>query len=240
MSLVDFTQDATDHGCLHIAVMPLGEASGVLYAALVDVLRALPPVQLQEPKGTVLFLRFLSTLPKWASDSTRWEELTAYKQILGVLAISQCQDLADLESVKEGFKICSDKFRRTLCDSRCIVYGPKRALEEHTDARKGFSLIDCEVDQESFTKKDLESTVEDVSEIVYEFARSIHAILSSRIREYEKQIGGAQSQGRVELKRLRTPFDAKPEGVVDHDDREREVPGEPRYVCSEFLGVHRS
>ena len=88
MSLVDFTQEAADHGCLNIAVMAVGEAIEPLYAAVMDQLSSLPPIPLQDPSlatsTVVVFPRFLpvQTLPRWATDSPRWKEFAAHKQVI--------------------------------------------------------------------------------------------------------------------------------------------------------------
>ena len=218
MSVIDFSQDARDHGRLHVAVFPLGDTSGPLYAAVTEALQAMSPIILAEPKGTVIFLRFLSPLPKWSRDGTHWEDFTAYKQILGVLTIAQCHDADDLLNIHSGFKAKCEQFKRTLCDSRCVVYGPKEQLQNSADSRKGFSLIDLGAEHDTFTSEDL--SVEALEEIVSDFALSIYVTLKSRIGEFVKSYGGGG--GRTDqVKLLKTPFEFKD---PDHD----EVPGEPR------------
>ena len=218
MSIIDFSQDARDHGCLHVAVFPLGETSGSLYGVVVDALQAMPPIVLAEPKGTVVFLRFLSSLPKWSTDSTHWEDFTAYKQIVGVLTIAQCHDMDDLSKVQSGFKAQCDRFKRILCDSRCVIYGPKEKLQNYADSRKGFNFIDLDDEHENFSKENI--TVQALEDIVSDFALSMYVILKSRIGEFVKSYGGGG--GRTDqVKLLKTPFEFKD---PDHD----EVPGESR------------
>ena len=94
MSLVDFTQEACNHGSFNIAVMAVGEASGQLYAAVTDQLSSLPPIPLKD-EGTpstatvVVFPRFLPILnrplPRWATDGQRWEEFAPHKQVCPAL-----------------------------------------------------------------------------------------------------------------------------------------------------------
>ena len=224
MSHVDFSQDAKDHGCIHIAVEPLGETSGPIFAATLDILQNMTAIHLTtDLKGnTVLFLRFLSTLPRWATDDVKWGDLAAYKQVLGVLAITQCHDIDDVANIQAGFKQNCHKFHRTLCNSRCIVYGPKKVLEDCIDPKKGFHLIDCSLDHEAFTKVDI--NVQGLEEIVTDFVRSIHITLKSQIGEFSKQVG---SLGRApdQVKLLRTPFD-----LSVAKDRAETEPGEPRLV----------
>lgn len=88
MSLVDFTQEAADHGCLNIVVVPAGEAIDSLYNAVMDQLSLLPPIPLQDPSlatsTVVVFPRFLpfQALPRWATESSRWKEFSAHKQVI--------------------------------------------------------------------------------------------------------------------------------------------------------------
>ena len=81
--------------------------------------------------------------------------LTYIIQVLGVLVVAQCHDKDDLRNVEVGFKESCAQFQRTLCDSRCVIYGPKKALEGKVDSHKGYCVIDCNVDMESFTKDDV-------------------------------------------------------------------------------------
>ncbi len=233
MSIVDFSQDAKDHGCLHIAVVALGEACGPIVATVKEFLQTMTAVQLKKgnESSSVAFLRFLEALPRWATDGrgTRWEDFTAYKQIVGVLAIAQCHDNEDVPTVKSDFKRYCSKFKRTLCDSRCIVYGPRRSLTKGIDSRDGLHLIDCDVDHQAFEQEDL--NVEGLEEVVTEFAQSIQATLKSRIGEFVKAYGG---QGRLEvLKPLKTPFtiDTQPARTSKEPGQENEefTAGEPRY-----------
>ncbi len=218
MSLVDFSQDAQDQGCIHIIVEALSEASSVLCKNVLDYLCKLPPLQL---KGTVLFLRFLDArnLPTWATDNPKckWDEFSAHKQVLGVLAISKCSDTDDLDNAKAGFgKVCA-KLKSTHCNTKCVIYGPKKYLEQHVDSAKGYHLIDCGLDQEDCDvhRKDLEETVND-------FAGLINVSLREMIEQEENILFN-----RLELpKLLRSPCELR-EGCSREDDQSG---GEARYT----------
>ena len=217
MSLVDFNQEVNDHGCLHIAVIALGDASAALFQAVMNELSLLPPIQLVEPKGTVLFLRFLDSLelPSWALGGPKWNEFSAHKQILGVLGISQCLDIDDLDNVKAGFKSYCAKFKSSLCDSRCIVYGSRTEIGQHLDPRKGYRLVDLNSEQELYTSGDI--NVDAVQEIVTDFALAIYITVKSRIAQLEKNV--LTSLGRSEsLKLLKSPFELKEFSRSDEDD----------------------
>ena len=223
MSLIDFNQEAKDQGCLHIAVIALGDASAALFQAVMKELSLLPPIQLVEPKGTVLFLRFLNSveLPSWALVGPKWNEFSAHKQILGVLGISQCLDVDDLDNVMAGFKSYCAKFKSSLCDSRCIVYGSRTEMRQHLDPRKGYRLVDLNSEQESYTSGDI--NVDDIQEIVTDFALAIYITLKSRIVQLEKNISSAL--GRSEsVKLLKSPFESKEFSRPDEDAIARLAP----------------
>ena len=133
--------------------------------------------------------------------------LTYLIQVLGVLVVAQCHDKDDLHNVKVGFKESCDRFQRTLCDSRCVIYGPKKALEGEVDSHKGYCVIDCNVDLESFTKDDV--NVDDLFKVVMDFSRMIYITLKSRIA----------SLHRLEnLKVLRSPYE---EGLQEQSQDSR-------------------
>ena len=116
--------------------------------------------------------------------------------MLGVLVVAQCHDKDDLRNVEVGFKESCAQFQRTLCDSRCVIYGPKKALEGKVDSHKGYCVIDCNVDMESFTKDDVNA--DDLFKVVTDFSRMIYITLKSRIA----------SLHRLEsLKVLRSPYE---------------------------------
>lgn len=122
--------------------------------------------------------------------------LTYIIQVLGVLVMAQCHDKDDLRNVEVGFKESCAQFQRTLCDSRCVIYGPKKALEGKVDSHKGYCVIDCNVDMESFTKDDVNA--DDLFKVVTDFSRMIYITLKSRIG----------SLHRLEsLKVLRSPYE---------------------------------
>ena len=133
--------------------------------------------------------------------------LTCLIQVLGVLVVAPCHDKDDLHNVKDGFKKSCDQFQRTLCDSRCVIYGPKKALEGEVDSHKGYCVIDCNVDLESFTKDDV--NVDDLFKVVMDFSRMIYITLKSRIA----------SLHRLEnLKVLRSPYE---EGLQEQSQDSR-------------------
>lgn len=219
MSLIDFTQDAQDQGCMHIVVAALSdkEARTPFDKDVLDCLCKLPPIQLAEPKGTVLFLRFLDAqnLPKWASDGPKWDEFSAHKQVLGVLVVCQCLDTDDLDNAKAGFGKACAKFKSTFCDTnKCIIYGPKKHLEQYVDPRKGYCLIDCNLDQEQCTV-----CREDLEEIVTDFALSIYVTLKSKIGQIEKGMTNRLEQ----LKALKSPCEQREPGSHEDDQSSGEA-----------------
>ena len=231
MSLIDFSQDIQDHGCFHIMVTPLGNASGALYASVLNELQKFPPIQPSEPKGTVVFLKFLSynALPKWAEDSkSKWKEFLAHKQILGVLGITQCQDIDDFYNIKAGFRESRERFKGTLCDYKCFVFVPeKEGFKEHIGTGgKEFCLISCNIDPEASTIKDVRVPVGKVEEGVTDLAESIYRVLNARKGEFIERYGGARSE---QVKLLKTPSDCSDTSRGQDSD---DIPGEPRYVVN--------
>jgi len=200
MSLIDFTQKARHQGCLHIVVKNLTEEQDVFYEKVLHALQKLPPIQLTEPKGHVLFPRFLDSgqLPSWASNGHKWNEFSPYKQLLGVLCICKCNDLDDFANSMAGFKSYSSQCKSDLCDSRCIIYGPKSELEGAiTEDRRAFHIIDSGCDEDSSEDINLSS----LSESVVEFAIGIRSKIQSRIASLEKSV--------TVPKLLRSPFESK-------------------------------
>ena len=204
MSSVDFKQEAKHHGFIHIAVKDLGEEPGSFFGNVLKALAELPPIQLVEPKGTVLFLRFLNSLelPPWALGGLKWSDFCAHKQILGVLGVSKCYDLDDLDNVLAGFKLYTANFKSSLCQSRCFIYGSKTELEGgNIDPKKGHRLIDCNTVNR--TTDGIKSDV--LTKEINDFARSIYDTLINEISDLEKclEIGGSP------VKFLRSPFESK-------------------------------
>ena len=124
-----------------------------------------------------------------------------------MLVVTQCLDVDDLTSVMVDFKEACAPFQQTLCDSRCIIYGPKKDLEKAVDTRKGYCLIDCNVDHEAFTKEDVK--IEDLSEAMTDFSLKIYITLKSRITVVHRSDADSL--------RLRSPFEGK-EGAQEHEE----------------------
>ena len=182
-SLVDFDLSAGDHGCLHVAVTTPGECQPLsLLRVVMGALRELPPVQYQ---GTVLFLRFLDALPKWAmvdgASTQKWEDFTAHKQVLGVLTVALCEDEDDFDNLSEGFSETCAQFPRSLC-SRCLVFGAKRLLRDTRDGahKPEFRILDCNPDRETFSRQDI--NVKELEQVVSELAIFICKGLTARSR----------------------------------------------------------
>ena len=204
MSLADFSQDAHDHAHLFVYVTALGETSGALYGAVMEALRDLSPIHPRGSKDSLIFIRFLNHLPRWVKDPRPWREFQAYKQVLGVLAITQCHDMDDLEAVASYFRDVCQHFKESLCDSRCVVYGSKSVLGKAIDSRRGFTLVNFNNQRSFNTKADVNlSTLESV---ITDFADSIFITLQSRITNLKKGLEG----GRLEVA-LRSPLEAESE-----------------------------
>lgn len=217
MSMVDFNQEARDQGCLHIALKPLGGASKALFKVIGKVLRSMPPVQLPEPKGTVLFLRFLDgdQLPCWAAGEgtkvrVRWDEFSAHKSVLGLLCVAQCQDSDDLDNIRTGYKDSCKAHKDSLCGSRCIIYGPRKNLSPDTELKDGIVHIDCTLDELDILVNDVKPPI--VEKIATELAQSIFMGLRARMENCLKVVG---DPGRTDLPYLRAPVDS----ADDESDR---------------------
>lgn len=200
MSLADFSQDAHDHAHLFVYVTALGETSGALYGAVMEALRDFPPIHPRGSKDSLIFIRFLNHLPRWAKDGQHWLDFQAYKQVLGVLAITQCHDLDDLEAVANYFRGVCKHFKQSLCDSRCVVYGSKAVLGKGIDSRQGFTLVNFN-NQQGFTKADV--NVSTLELVITDLADSIFITLQSRIANHKKKLEGAR------LDPLRSPLEAE-------------------------------
>lgn len=130
-----------------------------------------------------------------------------------MLVVTQCHDVDDLTSIMEDFRKACARFKQTLCDSRCVIYGPRKILEGAVDTRKGVCLINCNVDPEAFTKDDV--NIEDLSEAMTDFSLKIYITLKSRITAVNHS----------ENLKLRSPFEGK-EGIQEHE----EAPQDSRYT----------
>lgn len=211
MSSADFSRDAYDNARLFIYVTALGETSGALYGAVIDTLQSFPPFHPRGVKDAFLSVRFLNRLPRWAKDGQPWKDFQPYKRILGVLAVTQCQDKEDLEEAEEGFRrACSDL--DALCESRCVVYGPKAGLEEGILARKDFSLVEFD-NQYSFSKPDVEINAAALTALVKALGESLYYRLQSYIVDLKKELDAGGK-----MRQLRSPMDGR-EAVIEEETR---------------------
>ncbi len=184
-SKVDFRQEARDQGCLHVALESVGETSGALLRAVGKVLRDMPPFQLPEPKDTVLFLRFIDggELPCWAG-STKWGDYSAHKNVLGLLCVAQCHDSDDLDNIRAGYRESRHKaLKRGLCDSRCLVYGPKKSC---MDLKDGMVHIDATVDELDILAEDTRPAA--VEKVAGDLAQAIYNALKPQTEKVYKEV----------------------------------------------------
>ena len=202
MSLADFSQDAHDHAHLFVYVTPLGETSGALYGAVVESLQHFPPIHPRGSKDSLIFVRFLNRLPRWAKDGQPWLEFQPYKQVLGVLAVTQCHDGDDVAVAEEAFRTVCSPYSASLCDSKCVVYGSKSELEEAILCRRDFLLVEFDNSQ-SFSKPDVKINVPRLEKVVTDFAESIFMKLQQRIRDLKTKM----DTGKMDI--LRSPVDGK-------------------------------
>ena len=212
MSL-DFSQDAQDHAHLSVCVTPLGDMSGALFGAVFDSLQDFPPIHPRGSKDSLIFVRFLNRLPRWAKDGQPWQEFQPYKQILGVLAVTQCHDEDDLRVAEDHLKTSCQPFSATLCDSKCVVYGSRAVLGKAIGARKGFILVDFD-NQQSFSKSDVEVNISGLEKVVTEFAETLYVKLQARITDMRKGLETGK------LRVLRSPMDGR-EAEAEDDMRYR-------------------
>ncbi len=204
MSLIDFNESARSQGSLHIAVKDLGADSRPFFNAFLQALKTLPPIQLKEPKGSLLFLRFTSyeNLPAWATEGLNWSEFNPHKQILGVIGIGRCHDLDDLDNTVSGFKIYNKEIKNSsVCGARCIIYGSKRELEGGLiDSDNQYCVLDTEP-----TSEDIQRNI--ITGIVTELALTIHSTLKARISQLEDLVGRNSSSPPLPV--LHSPFESK-------------------------------
>lgn len=207
MSTVDFSQEARDQGCLHIAVKSVGATNSALVQAVGRVLRDMPPVQLPEPKGTVLFLRFIDgdELPCWAGGKARWEDYSAHKNVLGLLCVAQCHDADDLDNIRAGYRDSCKAHQPGLCSSKCLMYGSRRSCTGLKDGilKDGLVHIDCTVDELDILPEDINPPV--VEKVANELAQSIFFALRSRMEGIQRLVG---DPGRTDpIKHLKAPME---------------------------------
>ena len=224
MATVDFSQEARCQGCLHIALKSIGDGSGALVKAVGRVLRDMPPVQLPESKGTVLFLRFVDgdELPCWAVSGgggtggkvRRWDQFSAYKSLLGLLCVAQCHDVDDLDNIRAGYKDCIKAHQHALCSSRCLVYGPKKNFERCTELKDGMVHVDCTVDELDVLPEDIQPPT--VERVAGELAQGIFIKLRAKMEECQRVIG---DPSRVELPHLKTPMECKEQSEEEAEQR---------------------
>ena len=206
MSSVDFNQEARDQGCLHVAVKSVGEKNKALVRAVSKVLHNMPPVQLPEPKGTVLFLRFIDgdRLPCWAASKARWEQYSAHKNVLGLLCVAQCHDADDVVNIRLGYKDICKNLQPGLCGSKCLMYGPEKAC---IDMKHGMIRIGSTVDELDILSEDINPPA--VEKVATELAQGIFFTLRSRMESVQKVVG---DPGRTDpIKHLKAPMEKEME-----------------------------
>jgi len=228
---MDFSQDARDQGCLHIALKGLGEGSGALAGTVGKVLRNMAPVQLQEPKGTVLFLRFIDEdkLPSWASTiadgasapgRSRWEQFSAHKDVLGLLCVAQCLDAEDLKWVRGAYKDSCEARGVGLCASRCIVYGHKKSWSSAAEVKDGLVYVEATLDELDIISEDVKPPV--IERVANDLAQSIFRALKSKADELFRIVSDT-SRADV-LRHLKAPME-----LGSQEDSEQ------RCVCTQYL-----
>jgi hypothetical protein len=185
-----------------VYVTPLGETSGALYGAVVESLQHFPPIHPRGSKDSLIFVRFLNRLPRWAKDGQPWLEFQPYKQVLGVLGVTQCHDGDDVAVAEEAFRTVCSPYAASLCDSKCVVYGSKSELEEAILCRRDFLLVEFDNSQ-SFSKPDVKINVSRLEKVVTDFAESIFMKLQQRIRDLKTKM----DMGKMDM--LRSPVDGK-------------------------------
>lgn len=207
MFKVDFSQEARDQGCLHVAVKSLGETSKALVRAVSKVLRDMPPVQLPDPKGTVLFLRFIDgdELPCWATSKARWEQYSAHKNVLGLLCVAQCHDADEVVNIRLGYKDVCKTLQPGLCSSKCLVYGPEKSC---MDMKQGMIHIGGAVDELDVLPEDINPPA--VEKVASELAQSIFFTLRSRMESVQKVVGDTGTRT-DQIKHLKAPMEKEME-----------------------------
>lgn len=210
MSLVDFSQYAHDHAHLFVYVNALGETSGTLYGAFQESLQNFPPIHPHGSKDTLVFVRAVNRLPRWAKDGAGqlWQEFQPYKRVLGVLSVTQCHDKEDLDYTEHSFREVCNKYSGTLHGSRCVVYGSKAELGDAIQNKNDFTLIEFD-NTHSFSDVDVNRF--EVEKVVSKLAETIYDKLQQRIDDMNIKLeaGG----GRMET--LRSPADKRESEMED-------------------------
>jgi len=200
MSIIDFSQDASDNASLYIAVLPLGEVTAALYSSVLDTLNLLSAYRSPDGKNNYLHFKFLSAVPKWGQGGVEWSQFTAYKQIVGVLAVSQCFDEEDALLIEAEFKKLTAKYKQTLCDSKCVVFGDKKRIEEQLDFRRGFCAVNADLSSISST---VGIGTKDITTVLKDFFLAIYGVLMSRLKDMLKVLGSTNK----EIPVLVSPFE---------------------------------
>lgn len=203
MSQVDFSQDALDNASLYIAVLPIGEVTASLYSSVLSTLNSLAAYRSPDGKNNLLHFRFLNAVPKWGHGSTEWSQFTPYKQIFGVLAVAQCFDEEEALLVESEFKQATVKYKHTLCDSKCIVFGNKKKLQEHLDFRRGFSLIEANLTS-SNVAADVIAAKKEIATILGDFFLAIHGVLTSKLKDVVNNYLGSNNK---DIPQFISPFE---------------------------------
>lgn len=211
--MIDFKQEARDQGCLHIAVRPVGEISTPLVQAVMKLLRVMPPVQLAELKGSVLFLRFLDgeDLPCWAAGTNKgakWDQFSAHKTVHGLLGVGQCQDAEDVINTLQLYRENCKLHQPQLYGSRCILYGPKKELEPCVaePSKDGVVLVQyLAADIADAGPEDVQGNV--VETVVEELTRSIFYSLKARMEPFQKVLEEPNRIDPLATIRLRAPME---------------------------------
>lgn len=207
MTQVDFSQDALDNASLYIAVLPIGEVTASLYSSVLDTLNLLTAYRSPDGKNNLLHFKFLNTVPRWAhGNGTEWSQFTPHKQIFGVLAVAQCFDEEEALLVEAEFKKATGKYKQTLCDSKCIVFGNKERLKEQLDFRRGFSLIEADL-----ASSNLGAGViirKEIVGILGDFFLAIRGVLMSKLKDITSNLGSSSK----DVPALISPFERVSDG----------------------------
>lgn len=231
--MVDFSQEARDQGCLHIVLKGLGGGSTALVNTVGKVLRNMLPVQLQEPKGTVLFLRFLDggKLPCWAAvegtgGRARWDQFSAHKCVVGLLCVAQCHGADDLGSIRTAYGDSCKAHQPGLCGSKCIIYGPRKNLES-VELKDGFVHIDSKLDELDIIPEDVKPSI--VEKIASDLAQFIFSALRPKVENFLKVINDPVRAD--PLPHLKAPMESK---------ELAEEESEQRYIASRAMVLNMS
>lgn len=218
--MIDYKQEARDQGCLHIAVKPVGEISRPLVQNVMKLLQNMPPVQLAELKGSVLFLRFLDgeNLPCWATGASKgpkWDQFSAHKTVHGFLGLGLCQNAVDVASTLQSYRENYKLLQPQLCAHRCILYGPEKELEHciSETTKDGVMLIQCSIADAG--PQDVQGPM--VETVVEELVRSILYSLKARMEPFQKVLEEPNRIDPLSIIRLRAPME-----TMDQLDEELE------------------